>query len=493
MIDHREPSPVYEEAPPLAATLIEGMRDIGYSFKTAVADIIDNSISAGARQISILAHFDCAEPHVAFFDDGEGMSIDELREAMRPGTKGPLASRSARDLGRFGLGMKTASFSQCRRLSVATKSDGSTVSARAWDIDTVVARNQWLVEVPDGGLLQSLASRIGRRGTVVLWQKLDRLHEEDTDAANRAIDDLRSHLALVFHRYMQRRGADRVAINVNGLAITPADPFCEGHPATLAHEEHVLTFETGSVIVRGFTVPHHSKMSGDEYARAGLEGGHFRNQGFYIYRRERLITHGGWLGLARPSVAWQLSRVRVDVPTQMDGDWRVDIKKSSTQLPTHVRRELSKVIVKLGIGSKRTYQFKGRIKPIHAEWGLWCRVDRGDKIIYEVNTAHPAVNRLRDAIDATQRKMLDHAVALIAASLPIDTIFNDLAQNPADIRLKRLDDEDLRAAAMDIAQKLLEQGFGEEETTALMAALPQFAESADVVAQVVAQLKGDVK
>ena len=181
------------------------------------------------------------------------------------------------------------------------------------------------------------------------------------------------------------------------------------------------------------------------------------------------------------------------MPTQMDGDWRVDIKKSSTQLPSHVRRELSKVIVKLGIGSKRTYQFKGRIKPIHAEWGLWSRVDRGDTVTYEVNTAHPAVSRLREASDATQRKMLDHALALIAASLPIDAIFNDLAQSPADIRLARLDDEDLRAAAMDVAQKLLDQGFGEEETTALMAALPQFAESADVVAQFVSQLKGDVK
>jgi len=478
-----------EEVPPSAATLIEGMRDIGYSFKTAVADIIDNSISAGAKEITVLADFACTEPHVAFFDDGIGMSIDELREAMRPGTKGPLASRGAKDLGRFGLGLKTASFSQCRRLSVATKSRGGGLNSRAWDIDAVVAQDRWVVEIPEDDLLQELASRLGRQGTVVLWQKLDRLHEEDPDAANRVIDEVRSHLALVFHRFLQRRGPERISISVNGIVVDPVDPFCEGHRATLAHEEQVLAFENGSVIVRGFTIPHHSKMSADEYSRAGLEGGHARNQGFYIYRRERLIMHGGWLGLERPSPARQLSRVRVDVPAEMDSDWRVDIKKSSTQLPSHVRRQLSTVIERLGIGSKRTYEFKGHLRPIHSEWGLWSRDVCGDAITYTVNTGHPAVSRLRESMDSNQRRLLDHALALFAASLPIDAIFNDLAQRPANIRLARLDDEHLRAAVKDVAVKLLAQGMGEEESRTLIAALPQFAEFVDVIAQVVSQLK----
>lgn len=478
-----------EEVPPSAATLIEGMRDIGYSFKTAVADILDNSISARAKEIAVLADFACAEPHVAFFDDGVGMSMEELREAMRPGTKGPLARRGPRDLGRFGLGLKTASFSQCRRLSVATRCRDGSVCSRAWDIDTVVAQDRWVVEIPEGGLIQELASRLGRQGTVVLWQKLDRLHEVDVDAANRAIDEVRAHLALVFHRYLQRRGSERIVLTVNGIGIDPVDPFCEGHLATLAHEEQVLTFETGRVRVRGFTIPHHSKMSADEYARAGLEGGHARNQGFYIYRRERLIMHGGWLGLERPSAARQLSRVRVDVPTEMDSDWRVDIKKSTTQLPWHVRRELSKVIEKLGIGSKRTYEFKGRMRPIHTEWGLWCRIERGDVITYTVNAEHPAICRLRESMDADQRRLLDHALALFAASLPIDTIFNDLAQRPAHIRLARLDDEQLRSAVKDVAGKLLARGMGDEEVRALITTLPQFAEFVDTVAQIVNQLK----
>ncbi len=490
MKDDQFSSPLQqEEVPPSAATLIVGMRDIGYSFKTAVADIIDNAISAGASEIVVLADFACEEPYVAFVDNGVGMTVDELREAMRPGTKGPLANRSAKDLGRFGLGLKTASFSQCKRLAVASKARNGSLNARAWDIDTVVAENRWLVETPKAGLLQELSSHLGRQGTIVLWQKLDRLREHDSDAANRAIDEMRSHLSLVFHRYLQRRGTERFSISVNGVAVNPVDPFCEGHDATLPHEEQVLAFDTGKVIVRGFTIPHHSKMKPDEYERAGLEGGHARNQGFYIYRRERLIMHGGWLGLERPTMARQLSRVRVDVPVEMDAEWRVDIKKSSTQLPSHVRRELAKVIGKLGIGSTRTYEFKGRMTPIHHDWGLWCRVELGDTITYKVNDGHPAVSRLRDLMDAQQRRLLDQALALFAASLPIDTIFHDLAQRPTDIRLVRLEDEHLRSAAREVAVKLLTQGTSAEETKALMAALPQFSEFVGVVGEVVSELK----
>jgi hypothetical protein len=131
-----------------------------------------------------------------------------------------------------------------------------------------------------------------------------------------------------------------------------------------------------------------------------------------------------------------------------------------------------------------------KMRPIHAEWGLWSRVLRGDTITYAVNTEHPAVRRLRESLDPTQRRWLDHALALCAASLPIDAIFNDLAQRPTDIRLARLDDEQLRSAVTDVAVKLLAQGMSEEETRALISALPQFSECADIVAQIVNQSKG---
>jgi hypothetical protein len=479
-----------EELSPEPATLVGGMRDIGYSFKTAVADIIDNSIAAGAKRIDVWANFAHEEPHVAFFDDGVGMTLEVLREAMRPGTRGPLAIRNATDLGRFGLGLKTASFSQCRRLTVASTSSVGPPCARSWDIDHVILMNKWLLDVPQGPLFDQLTSQLGSHGTLVLWQKLDRLQHHDSDASNRAIDEMRSHLALVFHRFLLRRDK-RIVMSVNGLAIDPIDPFCEGHPATLAHEQHVLSFPSGSVVVRGFTIPHHAKMTTDEYKRVGLDGGHFRNQGFYIYRRDRLIMHGGWLGLVRPSSTLQLSRVRVDVPAELDSDWRVDIKKSSTQLPSNVRTELSKVIARLGIGSERTYQYKGRIMPIQAQWGLWCRLDKGESITYNVNAEHPAIHRVREALDPDCKKFLDQALALVAASLPLDTIFNDQGQRPTDIRLPPLDDDALRAAVEDVASKLSSQGMTIDEILSLLLALPQFAERQDRVTEILHIRKGN--
>ena len=494
MTDDAEQSPTreQEELSPEPASLVGGMRDIGYSFKTAVADIIDNSIAAGAKRIDIWANFAHETPHVAFFDDGIGMTLDVLREAMRPGTRGPLATRTATDLGRFGMGLKTASFSQCRRLTVATRANAGPLCARAWDIDHVISMNKWLLEVPQCPLLDQLASQLGSQGTVVLWQKLDRLQDHDRDAANRSIDEMRSHLALVFHRFLLRRGGERVVISVNGLSIEPVDPFCEGDPATLAHEQQVLSFPTGSVVVRGFTIPHHSKMSSDEYKRVGLDGGHFRNQGFYIYRRDRLIMHGGWLGLVRPSSTLQLSRVRVDVPAELDSEWRVDIKKSSTQLPSNVRTELSKVISRLGIGSERTYQYKGRLRPIQAQWGLWCRLERGESITYHVNEEHPAVCRVREALGQDCKKFLDQALALVAASLPLDAIFNDLGQRPTDIRLSTLDDDALRAAVKDVALKLASQGMGVDEILSLLLALPQFATRSELVVKILNSSDGEI-
>ena len=103
---------------PEASSMIETFRAIGYSIEAAVADIIDNSISARAKNIWINFEWEGSETWLAVKDDGSGMNNDELVQAMRPDSKNPLDDRSTKDLGRFGLGLKTASFSQCRLLSV---------------------------------------------------------------------------------------------------------------------------------------------------------------------------------------------------------------------------------------------------------------------------------------------------------------------------------------------------------------------------------------
>ena len=210
---------------PRASALIESMRDIGYTLRTAVADIIDNSIAAGARRIELLADTDSEDPLIGILDDGLGMSQEELLEAMRPGTRSPLEGRDAADLGRFGLGLKTASFSQCRRLTVATCRNGS-LSAAVWDLDTVAARDEWLVEIPDVNAALPWLDRLTADGTLVVWQKLDRLTgwkaNDDQKNLVRQLDDTASHLEFVFHRFPIRGGREEAHQNPSQRSGTPA-------------------------------------------------------------------------------------------------------------------------------------------------------------------------------------------------------------------------------------------------------------------------------
>jgi hypothetical protein len=476
-----------EEVPPNAAQLIESMRDIGYSLKTAAADIIDNSISAGARQLSVLLDLLGAEPFVAFIDNGCGMSLSELREAMRPGTKGPSAQRSEQDLGRFGLGLKTASFSQCRHLSVASKVRGGTLHAKAWDIDLVKQRNRWLIETPEGGLLGELASKIESQGTVVLWQRLDRIDARDEAAANEAIDEIRCHLSLVFHRFLERPYPRRVCIEVNGLAIEPLDPFCKSHPATSPRPTQLLP---GNVMVQAFTIPHHSKMSSADYARSGLEGGHKQNQGFYLYRRERLLLHGSWLGLVRPAATRQLSRVQVDIPNELDAKWRVDIKKSSAEMPRELRRELKKLAEELGVGSTRTYEWKGRRHPLKESWGFWSRVSIDGSTTYAINGEHPEVKRLRSQLVASDQRLLDDLLGLFSASLPLDQIFYDMGHRPADVRAAAAPADALERTMRGIVEQLRLEGKSLAEARKIVETLPMFEGRELVVDATFASMRG---
>lgn len=135
------------EAAPHASILIESMRDIGYTLETALADIVDNSIAAGATKISIFSDINNSDPKICILDNGEGMNKEKLYDAMRPGSRNPLEMRDSHDLGRFGLGLKTASFSQCRKITILTKNKLET-SAACWDLDFVAKINKWLVVIP---------------------------------------------------------------------------------------------------------------------------------------------------------------------------------------------------------------------------------------------------------------------------------------------------------------------------------------------------------
>ena len=430
---------------PRASALIESMRDIGYTLRTAVADIIDNSIAAGARRIEFLADTDSEDPVIGILDDGLGMSQEELLEAMRPGTRSPLEGRDAADLGRFGLGLKTASFSQCRRLTVATCRDGS-LSVAVWDLDTVAARDEWLVEIPDVNAAIPWRDRLTANGTLVVWQKLDRLTgwKANDDQRNlvRQLDDTASHLEFVFHRFLSgEAGKKRIKILLNGRELRPFDPFCSRHDATQFGQEEVFRLEGQKIHIQPVTLPHHDKVSADEWKRFGGPEGYVRNQGFYLYRNRRLIVHGTWFGLTRQTELTKLSRVRIDIPNGLDAAWKIDVKKASAQPPPLVRERLRRIIDNIGGASRRTYIKRGTRLVDDNLLPVWTRTQNKNRISYGLAFNHPVFTSFMQALEPVTERKFRKLIDLIITTLPIDALFADISTAPENVLAPALDAE----------------------------------------------------
>lgn len=460
------------DATPHATALIEGLRDIGYSLETAVSDIIDNSITAGAHRIDLVTETYSDEPYIAIIDDGEGMSEEELIAAMRPGSRNPLAPRDEPDLGRFGLGLKSASFSQCRRLTVVSRRAGRT-SAAIWDLDDVAERNEWAVQLPDHFDLIPSIDTLGEKGTLVLWQKLDRLTDgysqnaaKRAEVINQRIAETERHLRLVFHRFMEDTKPLRILLN--GRPLRPLDPFARRNPATISDPEEKLTLIRGDVDIQSFTLPHHKQMSKTDWEDIGGPEGHLKSQGFYLYRGKRLILYGTWFGLCRQSELTKLSRVRIDIPNSMDADWKIDVKKSSAQLPPVVRDRLKKVIERILAGSKRTYSKRGQKLVDHERLPMWHRIQADGQIRYRPNIEHPAFADFAERLPPDLRRGFFNCIALVGASLPIETLHADMAGTAEQIVPDRVDEDTLAQAVQTTLSVLLGAGKDIKEIKSLM-------------------------
>ncbi len=434
------------EASPRASLLIESMRDIGYTLETALADVVDNSITAGASTIKLFA--DSEDLRIGILDDGEGMTEGELLEAMRPGSRSPLSERRSTDLGRFGLGLKTASFSQCRRLSVVTRRNGIT-SAAQWDLDHVAATDRWMVRIADDPLVIPWAEFLNTTGTLVVWENLDRILSSDPlgSAKNfvRGVADARSHLELVFHRYLAgERGVRSVQILLNGAALEPFDPFNSIHHATQRGPVENIQFSGHLVSVQAFTLPHHRKVSAAEWERFAGEAGYLKNQGFYVYREKRLIIHGTWFGLARQTELTKLARVRIDISNKQDSEWKVDVRKASVQPPYAVRERLRRIIESIGATSKRVYTSRGRRLVEDNRLPVWNRIQVKDEIVYRINHEHPVLAHFMERLSEEMKKEFVRALQLTGASLPMDSLFADLGGTPDRVSGEGASDELLR-------------------------------------------------
>jgi hypothetical protein len=433
--------------PPSAADLLESMRALGYSFEAALADLIDNSLSADAHKVEV--HFSPYEqPYVAILDDGWGMTPDETTAAMRHGSRDPRLVRDVRDLGRFGLGLKTASLSQCRCLTVVSLKYGG-LSARRWDLDHVARRQDWMLlqindaEVATLPLVDEL--RAQGHGTVVLWQEFDRLAAGEPSierALGNRMDLARDHLSLVFHRFLNPPpGTQPVAMSINRNSLGSVDPFLTSHKATQALPIEDFLVERERVVVAPFILPHLSKLSASDLQLAGGEDGLRRNQGFYIYRNRRLISWGSWFRLVRQEELTKLARVQVDISNRLDHLWQLDIKKSTTYPPESLRGGLKQIIRRITEGSRRVYTYRGRKTTDRIVHG-WDRTIERDGVAYRINRDHPLVLALEGTMAEEQGHLLDELLRFLEESLPFDALYADMASELRPATRARGDDED---------------------------------------------------
>lgn len=475
---------------PAASNMVEALRDIGYSLESAVADIIDNSISAEARQVDIqFGWTPDSKPWIAIVDDGWGMTELELVEAMRPGGKDPLQKRLANDLGRFGLGLKTASFSQCRKVTVISRKAGE-VASRQWDLDLVRKRNLWILRRPDSEEIANLplnVDALGATGTIVLWQNLDRL-DLGTNAShfqqvmNERMVAICDHVSLVFHRFIAGEpGRRRIVLSINGSPIPAFDPFNAKHPATMHLGEETLEIEGKTVTLRPYILPHHSKVSAAEYEELGGKEGYLRGQGFYIYRNRRLIIHGTWFRMARQDEITKLARVQVDIPNTLDHLWTIDVRKSRAQPPEAVRRRLKGILTRIRDSAKRPYTHRGTVAMNPKGEPVWLRKHHNDRISYVPNIEHPLIDEFRSDLPQVTRKRFDGLLGVIGASIPFATLFNDMASRPKEIDISR----DSPHALEELAALLFDDGGGGDmeaveeimRTTEPFASAPEFIEN----------------
>lgn len=459
--------------PPNVSSLVKSLRDIGYTLEVAVADLIDNSISANAKHVDMCFVTSDNDPVFSILDDGFGMDFDELMEAMRLATKDPSDQRDRKDLGRFGLGLKTASFSQCKLLTVVSKTKTSIASVAQWDLEKVIKSNQWILnqmEVEelhtDTPLLKEFNDL--ESGTLVFWSNIDKT---STEEIARKISKIRDHLSMVFNRFISGvNGVDQVSMKLNGIELEFFDPMDKTNPETLFEEPITVEISDKKVCMQACILPSAAKTTKSAFEKNKTSS---RYQGCYLYRANRLIAFGTWWNIIKRHDSNNLVRVEIDIGNDQDADWSIAVTKSgfSVTPPNGIRNDLRAVIksaTKVGrgvVGGRKRF-IKNKTKTM-----FWDVVKYGDedKFGYSINKKHPLYVELIDSINKDQVHLLSIYLNELQKYLPVEDINRSLIHTPHDFDQKNsasINKQDLE----DLIEKLKQSGLSKEAVENLLAA-----------------------
>ncbi|MRH41583.1 ATP-binding protein [Aquibacillus halophilus] len=453
-----------EVVQPVVSNFIKSLRDVGYTFEVAVADVLDNSITAKASNIQISC---MPNPKTVFtlLDDGVGMSNSELIDAMRLSTNDPDSQRDGADLGKFGLGLKTASFSQCKDLTVLSKKNG-TISIKQWDLEYISRENEWLLITPDIKkyegipLFEELMNQ--ESGTLVVWQGIDTFQESDIPSK---VDVLRDHLSLVFHCFLEgvAPGKSALSISVNGQQLEPFNPFNPKHIATQQLVPEKIKFQGSEIVVQPFILPHHSKLSQQEYDKYATKDGYTKSQGFYLYRANRLLVHGTWWGMHRTNDAHKLVRIKIDIPNNQDYAWGIDIKKSIANPISVIKKDLKRIIQQVTVKGSRPYTGRGKKIEDKTTTRFWELVSDNGDIHFSINRKHPLIKDLESELSDENQSLLNVILMGLESYLPLDAIVAQLNSNPLKVKQETLINEnDIKALVENWRSKGISEMFIKE-------------------------------
>ena len=379
---------------------------------------IDNSITANSKNIELNFIWDekIENCYVEIKDDGHGMSSKELEIAMLFAGKGIDDDRTENDLGKYGLGMKTASFFACNCLTVASKKEGGTITAKRLDQDLISESKRWIgIDLDAAPELKNMDID---HGTIVTWNNLNFVDfgKNSKKYFLEKIELIYNHISLFFHRFLEN---NTLNIIVNGTKVNPWNPTFTSNIGTIRIDNTIIKYNGSPVIVNSYLLPSSLNCSEEEKEEM-YRGNALKYQGFFVYRNDRLLIDGGWLNIKKLTSHQQYNPVRitVDISTKLDSEFKVDFTKSLLKFPKEIENSLYEIVKTAR--SKASESYKNRaikvIKPgVRCNDEIWNIVQNKNGVRVALNADHPLIKLYTKDMSKRDFQLL---VKLISKSVP---------------------------------------------------------------------------